>query len=169
LKEFNWDDVDAEYKEFMADVSSSDDDADGDRSTRGDEDDDEASGEYEKENGHREPPATGTKRKKPPVETSSEVDDPTGSGGESALAKKLRLSRERPASGLRAVQAADDAATVDTATSSLPTPQITGDEEEDALLPLGHQPRYDVDEIEEVDVGDEDLLAELEAEEAGQG
>jgi RNA polymerase II subunit A C-terminal domain phosphatase len=170
LKKFDWADVDAEYKEFMADVSDDDDDDDEGGTDAGGPETDDADGEDTKA-------GSGTKRKHETDdedETVSNADSSRGrppTSSESLLAKKLRVSRERPASGLREVQTAsamepNNTTDPDAVNSGLPTPQITGDEDEVALLPMGEVGGKSMDDTEEVDIDDEDLLAELEAEEA---
>ncbi|KZL82419.1 fcp1-like phosphatase [Colletotrichum incanum] len=150
LKTFDWEGVDDEMKEFLG---SDDDSSDADTESR--------SGDTEA--GDEPPPSSqdsansvtggGTKRKA--------MDDDTASDeGGSALSKKQRVAKSRGASKLSSVRTPN---AEDNESSSLPTPQVTGDEEDVSLVP-------DVGTVDGVDDFDEDdLEADLEAELAAAG
>ncbi|KAL0940104.1 RNA polymerase ii ctd phosphatase [Colletotrichum truncatum] len=143
LKTFDWEGVDDEMKEFLG---SDDDSSDADTESRsGDvESGDELPASQSSTNS-----ATGTKRKA--------VDDDTASDeGGSALSKKQRVAKSRGASKLSSVRTpnADD-----NESSSLPTPQVTGDEEDVSLVPDGG-----VNLDNGADFDEDDLEADLEAE-----
>jgi RNA polymerase II subunit A-like phosphatase len=164
LKEFNWDIVDEEYKEFMADVTDDGDEDDDYGDEEGDGDRDGSREDVGDGDGDATSP-TGTKRKHVTDDEGGDAESDASRGrtrrNESALAKKLRVSRGRPSSGLRAVATPDEGGVE---TGSLPTPQITGDEDEVALLPTGEGN----DPVKEVEIDEDDLLAELEAEEGAE-
>ncbi|GKT82201.1 FCP1-like phosphatase [Colletotrichum tofieldiae] len=150
LKTFDWEGVDDEMKEFLG---SDDDSSDADTESR--------SGDTEA--GDEPPPSSqdsansvtggGTKRK-------AMDDDAASDEGGSALSKKQRVAKSRGASKLSSVRTPN---AEDNESSSLPTPQVTGDEEDVSLVP----------DSGAVDGGDDfdedDLEADLEAELAAAG
>ncbi|OLN91700.1 RNA polymerase II subunit A C-terminal domain phosphatase [Colletotrichum chlorophyti] len=147
LKSFDWEGVDDEMKEFLG---SDDDSSNGDTESRiGDlESGDELPSSQGSTNS-----VSGTKRKA--------IDDDTASDdGGSALSKKQRVAKSRGASKLSSVRTPN---AEDNESSSLPTPQVTGDEEDVALVPDGGA----VDDGDDFD--EDDLEADLEAELAAAG
>ncbi|KAK1593511.1 FCP1-like phosphatase [Colletotrichum navitas] len=160
LKTFDWEGVDDEMKEFLG----SDDDDDDDDSS--DADTESRSGDTEVGD---EPPSSqdsangvtgggggggGTKRKA--------MDDDTASDeGGSALSKKQRVAKSRGASKLSSVRTPN---AEDNESSSLPTPQVTGDEEDVSLVPDSAAAEGGDDDFDE-----DDLEADLEAELAAAG
>ncbi|KAF6829639.1 RNA polymerase ii ctd phosphatase [Colletotrichum plurivorum] len=131
LKTFDWEGVDDEMKEFLG-SDDDDDSSNADTESRtGDTDSGDELPASQSSSNHVG--GGGTKRKA--------VDDDTASDeGGSALSKKQRVARSRGASKL---------------SSSLPTPQITGDEEDASLATIAG---FDDDDL------DADLEADLEAE-----
>ncbi|KAG7105088.1 RNA polymerase II subunit A C-terminal domain phosphatase like protein [Verticillium longisporum] len=142
LEGFNWGSVDDELNEFMAgdsdsegtDVESRADDEDGDSSDA-------------ESTSH-----SGTKRKAEDTEDESEDG--------SALAKRQRVAKDRGASKLSAVRTSGGSGTgEETAeSSSLPTPQVTGDEDNLAYTNGASQA------ASQADTDDLDLEAAMEAE-----
>ncbi|KAF5023182.1 hypothetical protein F66182_4763 [Fusarium sp. NRRL 66182] len=152
LKDFDWGEAEDELAEFM-----DDDDEDGDSvaATATESDLETVDGQNLRQ---------GTKRKGL-ADADESDDDGTSSIGESVLAKKQRLARNRGASGLRSIQTpnGDDP---DTEDGSLPTPVPTGDEamedrDKGHVINADEGQDFDEDELER------ELLAELEA--AGDG
>ncbi|GJC91217.1 FCP1-like phosphatase [Colletotrichum higginsianum] len=147
LKTFDWEGVDDEMKEFLG---SDDGISDTDTESR--------SGDTEAGD---EPPSSqesvtggGTKRKA--------MDDDTASDeGGSALSKKQRVAKSRGASKLSSVRTPN---AEDHESSSLPTPQITGDEED---ISRARDDGAVVDGGDDFD--EDDLEADLEAELAAAG
>lgn len=138
LKTFDWGSADDELAAFLAEDEDGDDDG---GEGGGDADVDLTDGgDSEGE------PAAGAKRKH-------------AGDGESygIFAKKVRVGRGRGPSSLRATHTAEDEL------GSLPTPQITGDEE-DAEASKGDAVAADDADADEL--LEEELMAELEAEEA---
>ncbi|KAM0372741.1 hypothetical protein ACHAO7_006866 [Fusarium culmorum] len=143
LKDFDWGEAEDELAEFM------DDD---------DDDDDEGSvaatvteSDVETVDGNNKQ----TLKRKADAEESD--DDGTASIGESVLAKKQRLARNRGASSLRSIQTPNGD---DTEDGSLPTPVPTGDEaaedrDEGQTVNADDSADFDDDELER------ELLAEL--------
>ncbi|KAF9874325.1 FCP1-like phosphatase [Colletotrichum karsti] len=143
LKSFDWEGVDDEMKEFLG---SDDDSSDAETDSRSG---DTESGDELPSSQQSNSSATGLKRKA--------VDDDNASDeGGSALSKKQRVAKSRGASKLSSVRTpnADD-----NESSSLPTPQVTGDEEDASLLPDGA-----VNLDNGADFDEDDLEADLEAE-----
>lgn len=143
LKTFDWEGVDDEMKEFLG---SDDDSSDADTESRSG---DTGSGDELPSSQQSSNSAGGTKRKA--------VDDDNASDeGGSALSKKQRVAKSRGASKLSSVRTpnADD-----NESSSLPTPQVTGDEEDVSLVPDGG-----VNLDNGADFDEDDLEADLEAE-----
>ncbi|GKT50467.1 RNA polymerase II subunit A C-terminal domain phosphatase SSU72 [Colletotrichum spaethianum] len=150
LKTFDWEGVDDEMKEFLG---SDDDSSDADTESH--------SGDTEA--GDEPPPSSqdsansfaggGTKRK-------AADDDTASDEGGSALSKKQRVAKSRGASKLSSVRTPN---AEDNESSSLPTPQVTGDEEDVSLVPDGGA----VDGGDDFD--EDDLEADLEAELAAAG
>ena len=135
LQQFDWGSADAELEEFMA--SGSEDDSDTSSVASG------SSSRSHKSN------LSVRGRKHPRDETDEEETDE-----ESSLAKKQRLARVRT-TGLKTVKTPHSA----TSESSLPTPEITGEEEatdETEVAPPEAEDDGDVD--------DDDLEAEMMAE-----
>lgn len=90
------------------------------------------------------------------------MDDDTASDeGGSALSKKQRIAKSRGASKLSSVRTPN--VEDNNESSSLPTPQVTGDEEDIALIP-DNIAANGVDDFDE-----DDLEADLEAELAAAG
>ncbi|KAK2011996.1 hypothetical protein LZ32DRAFT_532997 [Colletotrichum eremochloae] len=156
LKTFDWEGVDDEMKEFLGSDDDDDDDNSsyaGTESRSGDTDaGDEPPSSQDSANGVTGG-GGGTKRKA--------MDDDTASDeGGSVLSKKQRLAKNRGASKLSSVRTPN---AEDNESSSLPTPQVTGDEEDVSLVP----------DSGAVDGGDDfdedDLEADLEAELAAAG
>ncbi|KAK4185649.1 hypothetical protein QBC35DRAFT_298373 [Podospora australis] len=173
LKGFNWGSADAELDEFLADLSSDDEDEDMDEED--DDDDDEyiqkqeessSSEDQKPKRRSRSRTASPSRRSASPANKKRKHDanedgaDVTGTDSErsesGSPSKKLRRTKSARGSSLRNqfVASADDAAVN---SSSLPTPAVTGDEEDVALLKGG-------DDEEEDDGWDEAALeAEFEA------
>ena len=143
IGDIDWDAAEKELAELMSDD---------DESSEGDNDEEDGDGGNESEpdsNESEKSSQKGTKRKAPPT------DDGEGeSEGESVLAKKQRVARNRGASGLRsAVTPSGDQDGDQDEGSSLPTPgPTTGDESQQ------HDEAGDEDDDLE-----RELLAELEA------
>ncbi|KAF5666625.1 RNA polymerase II subunit A C-terminal domain-containing protein [Fusarium heterosporum] len=111
LKDFDWGEAEDELAEFMDD----DDDDDGESVAVTESDLETVDGQNSK----------GTKRKA----DADESDDDGGTPiGESVLAKKQRLARNRGASSLRSIQTPNGDDDQDTEDGNLPTPVRTGDE-----------------------------------------
>ncbi|KAL2017214.1 hypothetical protein VTK56DRAFT_2421 [Thermocarpiscus australiensis] len=150
LKTFNWGSCDAELNEFLASGSSDDeDDDDGDEEEEeeegNEEDEDSMQDEDNEDTGSstdsarknkRKSPSPSRKRKHPgPEEEGSDPDlDPgtesertTGDESTGRQAKRLRRTKRLETSSLRNQYVSD-------ANSGLPTPRVTGDEEDVALL-----------------------------------
>ncbi|KAK2039474.1 FCP1-like phosphatase [Colletotrichum somersetense] len=160
LKTFDWEGVDDEMKEFLGSDDDDDDDSlDADAESRdgGDtEVGDEPPSSQDSANGVTSS-GGGTKRKA--------MDDDTASDeGGSALSKKQRVAKSRGASKLSSVRTPNNAE--DNESSSLPTPQVTGDEEDVSLVPdSGAADGGGGDD----DFDEDDLEADLEAELAAAG
>ncbi|WYZ33807.1 hypothetical protein EsH8_I_000083 [Colletotrichum jinshuiense] len=149
LKSFDWEGVDDEMKEFLG---SDDDSSDADTESRSGDTEmgDDVPSSQESTN-----PVGGTKRKA--------MDDDTASDeGGSALSKKQRVAKSRGASKLSSVRTPN---AEDNESSSLPTPQVTGDEEDVSLVPDGGAAAGGGDDDFDLD----DLEADLEAELAAAG
>jgi len=156
LKTFNWGEADEELDEFLASGTDDDDDDDDNGAS--------SSQETESNEGGEDLQDGSLKRKH---EGSGEEETPNSDnalgGSAGNLAKKQRLAKSRPSSSLRAEYHADG-------DSSLPTPQITGDEDDVSLIKVATQ-NSQVDALEnetfEIDEDDleADLMAEFEAEE----
>ncbi|TDZ33319.1 RNA polymerase II subunit A C-terminal domain phosphatase [Colletotrichum spinosum] len=143
LKSFDWEGVDDEMKEFLG---SDDDSSDADTDSR--------SGDTESGDEMSAPQTytivgAGTKRK-------ATDDDAASDEGGSALSKKQRVAKSRGASKLSSVRTpnADN-----NESSSLPTPQVTGDEADVSLVP---EDAVNLDNGADFD--EDDLEADLEAE-----
>ncbi|KAF5722987.1 FCP1-TFIIF interacting component of CTD phosphatase [Fusarium mundagurra] len=144
LRDFDWGEAEDELAEFLDDDVGDD----GDVSiapTVTESDVESVDGQNSK----------GIKRKA----DADESDDDSSNLGESVLAKKQRLARNRGASGLRSIQTpnGDDQ---DTEDGSLPTPVPTGDEDvvdrdKEPLVNVDDGADFDEDELER------ELLAEL--------
>ncbi|RSM10852.1 hypothetical protein CEP52_003334 [Fusarium oligoseptatum] len=146
LKDFDWGEAEDELAEFMDDDDDDGNSGDDTATNSGTETND---GDSVKQ---------GTKRKMMADPDESD-NDGASTIGESVLAKKQRLARNRGASGLRAIHTpnGDDA---DEEDASLPTPGPTGDEAADnknGLVNADETMDFDEDELER------ELLAELEA------
>jgi len=137
LKTFDWGSADDELAAFLAED-------DGDEDVGEDEDDEADVDPKDAGDNEAEPPA-GSKRKH---DGDAELD------GNSP--KKLRAGRGRVPSNLRGPHISADEV------GSLPTPQITGDEEDVAMTNAHATAVIDMDD----DDLEEELMAELEAEEA---
>ncbi|KAH8903727.1 hypothetical protein BR93DRAFT_884586 [Coniochaeta sp. PMI_546] len=147
LKTFNWGEADEELDEFLASPSDDEDD----------EDQDGASTDREDTNGDGENGEVSRKRKHVDDDDESAASDADSvENNSSSLSKKQRLARDRPGSSLRAEYNAD-------ADTSLPTPQVTGDEA-DASTSNGATDDDDGLDIDEDEL-EADLIAEFEAEE----
>ncbi|KAK1487287.1 FCP1-like phosphatase [Colletotrichum cuscutae] len=149
LKSFDWEGVDDEMKEFLG---SDDDSSDADTESRSGDTD--AGEDLPSSQESANAASGGTKRKA--------MDDDTASDeGGSALSKKQRIAKSRGASKLSSVRtpSVED----NNESSSLPTPQVTGDEEDVALIP-DNVAANGVDDFDE-----DDLEADLEAELAAAG
>lgn len=145
LKDFDWGEAEDELAEFMDD--DDDDDGESVAATVTESDLETVDGQNSKQS---------LKRK---ADADESDDDGTSSIGESVLAKKQRLARNRGASGLRSIQTpnGDDQ---DTEDGSLPTPVPTGDEamedrDKDPVINADEDQDFDEDELER------ELLAEL--------
>ncbi|OAQ67589.1 RNA polymerase II CTD phosphatase Fcp1 [Pochonia chlamydosporia 170] len=167
LKDFDWATADKDLEEFLG--TDNDDDEDEDEEEEGDVDNDDVESGAEGDNdgdtdssGTDSPEKKGKKRKQPAEGDESDGDGPS-IAGESILAKKQRLSRNRGASGLRAVRTpnGDD---VEEEGSSLPTPVPTGDE---SIVKSDKAAAIEPSQDEQGDIDDDELerelLAELEA------
>ncbi|KAH7245743.1 hypothetical protein BKA59DRAFT_174296 [Fusarium tricinctum] len=146
LKDFDWGEAEDELAEFMDD-DDDDDDEESVAATVTESDLETVDGQNSKQS---------LKRK---ADADESDDDGTSSIGESVLAKKQRLARNRGASGLRSIQTpnGDDQ---DTEDGSLPTPVPTGDEamedrDKDPVINADEGQDFDEDELER------ELLAEL--------
>lgn len=145
LKDFDWDMADKEIQELLdlEDDDDDDDDEDDEGEGDGEEDSELDDSQVDTESNVSDSPTKKGRKRKSRGE-GDESDGEPGVMGESVLAKKQRLSRNRGTSALRAVHTADD--------EGLPTPGPTGDEEAN-----GGEEDFDEDDLER------DLLAELEA------
>lgn len=157
LKTFNWGEADEELDEFLASGSDDDDDDDDNgvssQGTESNEDDEEL------QEGSRKRKYEGAGEGEEGVPGTDNILG--GSSGN--LSKKQRLAKSRPSSSLRAEYHADE-------DSSLPTPHITGDEDDISLVKVAAQNNIgdiagnETFEIDEDDL-EADLMAEFEAEE----
>lgn len=174
LKDFDWATADEDLKEFLGT------DNDGDDDEEEDEDDDEdmdlgVDDEDQKTAEAAGQPDTdtetvdgndknGKKRKQPDDDEESDSDD-NSLGGESILAKKQRLSRNRGASSLRSVRTPNGDSSVHQINGSS-MPETRSDEESAATLNGEGEPSPTREDLE-ADADDEELerelLAELEA------
>jgi RNA polymerase II subunit A C-terminal domain phosphatase len=143
LKTFDWEGVDDELKDFLGSDDDDDSSDDGDVQSNSSADASDAT-----DDGKLTPSPSGLKRK------AGDDDTVSDDSGTSALAKKQRVAKSRGASLLRSVRTP----TGDEESSGLPTPQVTGDEEDVALVP-----EQDGDLEDELEA---ELMAELEQEEA---
>ena len=177
LKTFNWGSADEELNEFLASGSSDEDEDD-------EEDEDEeitqpdAGQETDAEAPKSKPDSPSRKRK------SRDEDADPGSESEPAAedepqqeAKRLRRTiSARTSSSLRNQYASADDAEVEAVDSGLPTPRVTGDEEdEDAEMKGSQQPRQpqqqngggngggDGDDDIDIDIDEAELEAMFEA------
>jgi len=141
LKTFDWGSADDELAEFLAEEDDGDD-GDGEEDDKGDDTDMEDATDKI------------SSKRKYDEDDDSEADSSKEDGGST---KKQRLAREHGISGLRAEVPIHD-------NGSLPTPQITGDEEDVMLLKTTTSQGV-VDDIDEDEL-EADLLAELEKDEA---
>ncbi|OIW26228.1 hypothetical protein CONLIGDRAFT_580853 [Coniochaeta ligniaria NRRL 30616] len=159
LKTFNWGAADEELDEFLASPSDDEDD----------EDQDGASTDRDTANGDGENGEISRKRKHVDDDDESAASETENADdNSSSLSKKQRLARERPGSSLRAEYHAD-------ADTSLPTPQVTGDEGETSVSNGGSRPIEQTvaadmaDDDDSLDIDEDeleaDLIAEFEAEE----
>lgn len=157
LQTFDWGSADDELAQFLAE-----DDGDGDGGGDGDGDDDDANEASNVEDDDA------TTESRPPSRNKRKHGDDTDTDGESsrgrsALSKKQRLTKVRSPLGLREVRSTE---ALGGDIGNLPTPQITGDEDDVMLLKTGES-QDPVDKVDDVDEEFEaDLLAEFEAEEA---
>lgn len=167
LKDFDWATADKDLEEFLG-TDNDDEDEDEAEDVDIDLDDDvdvESGAETDKDadtDGTDSPEKKSKKRKQPAEEDESDGDGPS-IAGESVLAKKQRLSRNRGASGLRSVRTpnGDD---VEAEDGSLPTTGPTGDEattSSDKVAVPGPTPEDEADADD--DELERELLAELEA------
>jgi RNA polymerase II subunit A-like phosphatase len=171
LKDFDWATADKDLEEFLG-TDNDDDDEDEEEQEEDAEDregdvvDDESSAEADRDGDSGSSRADGPekknkKRKQPTAEDESDGDGPS-IAGESVLAKKQRLSRNRGASGLRSVRTPNGDNGEDEG-GSLPTPGPTGDEgTTHSEKAAGTEPARDEGD-EDDDELERELLAELEA------
>jgi len=168
LKSFNWGSVDAELDEFLASGSDEEDGDDGadTQDTEGATDDEPASSRKRKFEGEEGEEDGGTDSEK-----GSQQGDAISSGGaRTGQAKKLRRTQSvRGTSSLRNQYVSDvDGDGDGDGNSSLPTPQVTGDEDEVLLINGGLSQDRDV-EVNDFDEADleaafeAEMLAEFEA------
>ncbi|KAK3368012.1 hypothetical protein B0H63DRAFT_88843 [Podospora didyma] len=178
LKTFNWGSADDELNEFLASGSDDDDDDDEEDDEDDDmEDDDEVEGdtaetgsEGSKEGIENEQSTPSRKRKRNAKaggeESDTGTDSELASASETASAsKKLRKTKSsRGTTSLRnqyELKEADADSNNNINTSSLPTPQVTGDEDDVSLLKqqqaVGEGDGFD-------DIDEAELMAEFEAE-----
>jgi RNA polymerase II subunit A-like phosphatase len=177
LKDFDWATADKDLEEFLG-TDNDDEDEEEEEAEEGDDDDGDAVPDEDVESGaeadrDEDVDSIGSdsaekkgKKRKQPLEGDESDGDGSSIAGESVLAKKQRLSRNRGASGLRSVRTpnGDDA---EDEGSSLPTPGPTGDEatassEKAAATEPTQEDDGDVDD----DELERELLAELEAADA---
>ncbi|OAA36422.1 RNA polymerase II CTD phosphatase Fcp1 [Metarhizium rileyi] len=177
LKDFDWATADKDLEEFLG-TDNDDEEEDEEEEEEeeeeedGDVDNDEAvesGAEADKDgetdsNRNNSPGKKGKKRKQAMEGNESDGDGP-GIAGESMLAKKQRLARNRGASGLRSVRTTNGNCDAEEEDSSLPTPGPTKDEaaalsaKAAAVEPAHNDDEGDVDD----DELERELLAELEA------
>ncbi|KAM0324648.1 hypothetical protein ACHAQA_008039 [Verticillium albo-atrum] len=144
LNGFNWGSVDDELADFLETGDSDSEASDGE--SRADDDASVADASDAESTSH-----SGTKRK-------AEDDDGESEDG-SALAKRQRVAKDRGASKLSAVRTSGGGGGEETAeSSSLPTPQVTGDEDNVAFTNGASQADS------QADTDDLDLEAAMEAE-----
>ncbi|KAK0625173.1 hypothetical protein B0T17DRAFT_590829 [Bombardia bombarda] len=124
LKTFNWGSADEELNEFLASGSDDDDDDEDEEDEDVDEDDKEIT-EYPEDEDMLDRPSDDSVTQSSKKRKASDEDDEADLDENSILAKRLRRTRSRGVSSLRNQYVADDA--ID---SSLPTPQVTGDEDD---------------------------------------
>ncbi|KAH8885569.1 hypothetical protein GQ53DRAFT_357516 [Thozetella sp. PMI_491] len=153
LGSFNWGAADEELNEFLAGLDDDEDEEEGggeigedEDEAVNDEEDDETDGRTRARSRSR---SQSRKRKLGEEEEEEEVSDASRNNSP----KKQRLSRARGSSKLRAQYNSD-------ADSSLPTPQVTGDEEE-VQLGNGTIEKQERDDV--ADALEADLFAEFEA------
>lgn len=149
LKDFDWDMADKDLQDFL------DDDEEGESEDDGNDDDEsqtESGSTTSNDSESDSPKKKGIKRKVAEAKADDGESDTDGSiAGESVLAKKQRLSRNRGTSALRSVQSFNDS---DRGNAENETrAESNGQEEENAEDEIG----FDEDDLER------DLLAELEA------
>jgi RNA polymerase II subunit A-like phosphatase len=172
---FDWGSVDDDLDEFLREDGDDDDDEDEEEEV---EEGGEDNQDKDDTQGENHAPSTSKKRKhddKDDDEADTEVTDSESGVGlpgddEPSFAKKQRLARSRGYSSLRAEFVNSD----DAVDGSLPTPQVTGDEDDVMLLkPDGEENDGDdeqnIDESFDFDddVLEAELLAELEADDDG--
>ncbi|ROT37806.1 hypothetical protein SODALDRAFT_174755 [Sodiomyces alkalinus F11] len=174
LKTFDWGGIDDEMREFLgSDVDDSEDgegegegdgDGDGGSSSRGTAD--ESEGGVSDEDGSQKSGPGGTKRKA--ADHDGDDDDSEREG--SVLAKRQRVAKDRGASKLSGVVHMPSYAGGESTSSSLPTPQVTGDEDEVAAAQKkiagsgGNNNDAANAEDDDNDHDDDDFGADLEAE-----
>ncbi|KHN97463.1 RNA polymerase II CTD phosphatase Fcp1 [Metarhizium album ARSEF 1941] len=180
LKDFDWATADKDLEEFLG--TDNDDEEDDDDEDEEDEEDEEGAGdrdtrmddavdsgaEADKDgdtdsSAPNSPAKKGKKRKQATRDDESDGDGPS-LAGESVLAKKQRLARNRGASGLRSVRSTANGDDAEDEGSTLPTPVPTNDEtlaisKKAAAMELARDDEGDVDD----DELERELLAELEA------
>ncbi|KAL2751854.1 hypothetical protein ACRALDRAFT_2114708 [Sodiomyces alcalophilus JCM 7366] len=154
LKSFDWGGIDDEMREFLGSDVDDSEDSDGDGgSSRGTADESEDG--TSDEDGSQKSGSGATKRK-----TAHHDGDEDSEGDGSVLAKRQRVAKDRGASRLSSVQVPQAG---ESTSSSLPTPQVTGDEDEAAAQKNGESHKHAVYDEDEDDFG-ADLEAELEKE-----
>ncbi|CAH0026071.1 unnamed protein product [Clonostachys rhizophaga] len=168
LKDMDWDAADKEMLDFLGledddelddEETDASEDADGELSgSEADKDGDSDSGESERKTTTL---SVGLKRKAPPDDgdSGSEADAPAG---ESILAKKQRVARNRGASGLRSVHTSNEDLD-DEESQSLPTPVPTTADDELSPSQLQAQEQEEMDSLE-ADL-EREMMAELEGNE----
>ena len=177
LKDFDWATADKDLEEFLGTDNDDEEDEEGEdndeeEEEEGDRDMDmgdtvesgaEADKDGDTDSSRTNSPIKKGKKRKLPIEEDESDGDGRGIVGESLLAKKQRLARNRGASGLRSVRTTNGDDGEDEG-SSLPTPGPTNDEatvvsNKAAATEPAHDDEGDVDD----DELERELLAELEA------
>lgn len=179
LKDFDWATADKDLEDFLGtdndeededeDEDDDDDDEAGDGEVQSDADDVVDIGTDGDSSRETDDPDQQSKKRKQPVEDEDSDAEGASIAGESILAKKQRLSRNRGASSLRLVRTPDGDVVEDEG-GSLPTPGPTSDEaaaaearvrSEKGLPAPGHVEEDDMD-VDDAEL-ERELLAELEA------
>lgn len=154
MKSFDFDEADQELAEFLADGTDDSDDEGTTNRTDGDESDVESTKSGQGVNGA----SPGSKRK---LDEASESESEHEDAGNSALSKKLKISRTRGGSSLRVSFNTDPTNGEPAAKAAAGGDQKKGDGDEVVLLkPDDVEDELDVDDLEA------DLMAELDREEA---